>query len=86
MAFRTWQLQTAKNRFSELVKEAQKGAPQLVTKNGKAAAYVVDCETFARHFGSSIPDKKQAILARPHKDVSLHIPRRESDTGRAVEL
>lgn len=86
MRIRTWQLQTAKNRFSELVKEAQKGQPQLVTKNGKAAVYVVDCETFDRTAGASTPDKKRVLLERPHKEIELEIPRAGSDTGRAVEL
>jgi len=83
---RVWQLQTAKNRFSELVQEAEKGQPQLVTKNGKAAVYVIDCETFDRNIGDSVPDKKQVILRRPHKDLELEIPRDRSDTGRKVEL
>jgi len=83
---RTWQLQTAKNRFSEVVKEAQRGQPQLVTKNGKAAVYVVDCETFERTAGAAIPDKKKVLLERPHKEIDLETPRLDSDMGRAVEL
>ena len=86
MKFGTWQLQTAKNKFSELVQEAQKGNPQLVTKNGKAAVYVIDCETFDRTVDRSAPDKKQMLLARPHKDTELEISRDRSDTGRAVKL
>jgi antitoxin Phd len=83
---RVWQLQTAKNRFSELVQAAQKGQPQLVTKNGKAAVYVIDCDTFERTIGNSVRDKKQVILTRPHKDIELEIPRNGSDTGREVDL
>lgn len=86
MKFRSWQLQTAKNKFSELVQEAQKGNPQLVTKNGKAAVYVVDCETFDRTVDRSAPDKKRVLLARPHKDIELEISRGGSDTERAVDL
>jgi prevent-host-death family protein len=83
---RVWQLQTAKNKFSELVHKAQTGEPQLVTKNGKAAVYVIDCETFDRKLGDSVQDKKQVILQRPHKDLELEIARDSSDTGRKVGL
>lgn len=86
MKTRVWQLQSAKNRFSELVQKAQKGEPQLVTKNGKAAVYVIDCDTFDRKIGNSVPDKKQIILNRPHKDIELEIPRNEADLGREIHL
>ena len=86
MNYKTWQLQTAKNKFSELVKEAQCGKPQLVTKNGKAAVYIIDCETFNRSVASSVPDKKQVLLTRPHKEIDIEILRQGSDTGRPVDL
>ena len=86
MKTRVWQLQSAKNRFSEVVQEAQKGEPQLVTKNGKAAVYVVDCETFDRTIGKSVPDKKMVLIKRPHKDIGLEIPRDVSDMGREIDL
>lgn len=54
--------------------------------DGKAAVYVVDCDTFDRTIDRSAPDKKQVLLARPHKDIELEISRGRSDTGRAVEL
>jgi antitoxin Phd len=42
----TWKLQDAKARFSELVREARKGAPQRVTVHGKEAVIVVDPDRF----------------------------------------
>jgi prevent-host-death family protein len=41
-----WTLQEAKNRLSEVVVRAECGEPQLVTRNGRAAVYVVDAEAF----------------------------------------
>jgi antitoxin Phd len=38
---RTWQLQEARSRFSELVSAALAGDPQRVTRHGKAAVIVV---------------------------------------------
>jgi prevent-host-death family protein len=41
-----WQLQDAKNRFSELVQRARKEGPQIVTLRGERAAVVLSAETF----------------------------------------
>ena len=41
-----WQLQDAKNRFSELVQRARKEGPQIVTLRGERAAVVLSAEAF----------------------------------------
>ena len=38
---RSWQLQEAKNRFSEVIEEAIKDGPQLITRRGVETAVVV---------------------------------------------
>jgi len=38
---RTWQLQEAKNKFSEVVDEALKHGPQIITKRGIETAIVL---------------------------------------------
>lgn len=47
MATRTWSIQDAKNRFSEVV-EAARRKPQTVTKHGKPAVVVVAADEFER--------------------------------------
>ena len=47
MARRSWSVQDAKNRFSEVV-EAARRAPQMVTKHGKPAVVVVDLAEYER--------------------------------------
>jgi antitoxin Phd len=47
MAQRTWSVQDAKNRFSEVV-EAARRTPQTVTKHGKPAVIVVDVVEYDR--------------------------------------
>ena len=37
----TWQLQDAKNRLSEVVDEAMKGGPQVITRRGTEAVVVI---------------------------------------------
>jgi prevent-host-death family protein len=41
-----WQLQDAKNRFSEVVKRARDEGPQTVTVHGQRAAVVVSAAQF----------------------------------------
>jgi len=44
----TWQLQEAKNKFSQLVEKARKFGPQIVTKHGKEAAVVLSYEDYKK--------------------------------------
>jgi len=45
---RAWQLQEAKNKFSNLVQRAQKEGPQIVTKHGKESVVVLSVEDFKK--------------------------------------
>lgn len=45
---RKWQLQEAKNRFSEVVDLALEEGPQTVTRHGKEVAVVVSKQDFER--------------------------------------
>lgn len=37
----TWQVQEAKNRFSEMIERAQNEGPQVITRHGRAVVRVV---------------------------------------------
>jgi prevent-host-death family protein len=41
-----WQLQDAKNRFSEVVRRAREEGPQVVTLRGERAAIVLSAEAY----------------------------------------
>jgi antitoxin Phd len=43
-----WQLQEAKNRFSEVVDEALQNGPQTVTRRGEPVVVVVAIDTWRR--------------------------------------
>lgn len=43
-----WQLQEAKNKFSNLVDRAQHEGPQVVTKHGKEAVVVLSVEDYKK--------------------------------------
>lgn len=67
MTERSWSLQDAKNRFSEVV-EAAKHAPQTVTKHGKAAVVVVEVaeyERLRRLERASAPSFADVLLSMP---------------------
>ena len=81
----SWQLQTAKAQFSQVVKLAMDTGPQLVTKTGKPAVYIVSAELFESEMSRNGHDRKSIFLASPHLDMTLDLDR-DSDEGREVEL
>lgn len=48
----TWQLQTAKAQFSEVVKQAAQDGPQAITVHGRAVAVVISRDLFDRLSGN----------------------------------
>jgi prevent-host-death family protein len=43
-----WQLQDAKNKFSNLVEKAQSSGPQIVTKHGRETVVVLSIEEYKK--------------------------------------
>lgn len=78
-----WQLQAAKQQFSELVERARREGPQVVTKHGKEAVVVVSVEEYRRLRGNG-PSLVEFIRTAPDLDV-LEL-QRATDRGRDVEL
>ncbi|HEY4866558.1 MAG TPA: type II toxin-antitoxin system Phd/YefM family antitoxin [Candidatus Dormibacteraeota bacterium] len=78
-----WQIQEAKQRFSELINRAERDGPQVVTRHGAEVAVVIGAQEFHRlskdkgafkDFLSSGPDWDLLDLARdktPARTVSL---------------
>lgn len=83
-----WQLQDAKNHFSEVVARAINEGPQTVTKHGKDAVVIVSAEQFQRR---SVAGRKRStslaefLLQSPLRGARLRI-RRSRDTGRLIEF
>ncbi len=73
-----WQLQEAKNRFSEVVDEALTHGPQTVTRHGREVVVIVSAKEFRR-----MKQPKDSLLA------CLQVPaeyRVELDISRSREL
>jgi antitoxin Phd len=79
-----WQLQAAKAQFSQVVNRAINNGPQLVTKAGQPAVYVISAELFEREF-SHTKDRKAILLSSPHRDTELDLSR-DQEEGREVTL
>ena len=82
-----WQLQDAKNRFSELVRRAQAEGPQTVTVHGKPAAVVLSPAAYAA-LTNPRPSLTDYLLSGPvwPDDLVDLINDRARDTGRDVDL
>ena len=63
-----WQLQDAKNRFSEVVEEALHSGPQTVTRCGEPVVVVVAIETWRRVAGP-VPSLKSFLRSAPLEGV-----------------
>ncbi|MHB2020976.1 MAG: type II toxin-antitoxin system Phd/YefM family antitoxin [Candidatus Xenobia bacterium] len=79
-----WPLQDAKNRLSELVKDALDKGPQTITRRGKPLVVVVSMDEFRRltaRTDTLTAFFRKSPLARVRLDLE-----RDRDTGRDVSL
>lgn len=69
----SWQMQTAKARFSELVKNASQEGPQTITAHGRSVAVVVSPELFNRLSGGeqSLVDFMQDSPLQGRDDIEF---------------
>lgn len=79
-----WQLQTAKNRLSEVVKKAREDGPQIITVHGTDAVVVVGADQYrklSRRKGTLV----EFFRRSPLFGVDLELAR-SADTGKDVEI
>ncbi len=80
----TWQLQDAKNRFSDLINRARTKGPQLVTRRGKPAVIVLSAEAYQKMLGDG-GNALDILLSAPRVGDDLDLER-DSSLPREVEL
>jgi len=80
----TWQLQEAKNKFSNLVEKAQHDGPQVVTKRGKEAVVVLSFDDYKK---LTKPETNLFMFLQnsPLADIELKITR-DKKLPRDVEI
>ncbi len=79
-----WQVQEAKQRFSEVLRAAEAGEPQIVTKHGEAVAVVIDIAEYRRLRGESL-SFMDYLRADPSLDGDLPVER-QPDQPREIDL
>ncbi len=80
---RRWQLQEAKNRFSDVVNRAQSEGPQIVTKRGLEAAVVLSYDEYRRLTGQKMSFKDYLVSGPSFEGLDLE---RSKEPSRDNEL
>ncbi|WP_102127299.1 type II toxin-antitoxin system Phd/YefM family antitoxin [Deinococcus planocerae] len=78
-----WKLEDAKAQFSDLVRRAQAGQPQLVTRRGQPAVVILDASQF-REDETAVRSGWSTFEAAPK--IEEFEPVRLPGTGREVDL
>jgi|SRR5215471_17998775 prevent-host-death family protein len=86
-----WQIQDAKQRFSEMIRAVTRDGPQVITRHGEDVAVVVDIAEYRRLTGPG-RDLAGLLLGGPKiDDATAEIfadieTERKADLGRIVDL
>lgn len=80
---RSWQLQEAKARLSEVVKTAAKEGPQEITVRGETAAVLISAQEYAR-LAKPKPGFVDFVRQSPLAGIDLKI-KRDRSFDRTVE-
>jgi antitoxin Phd len=73
-----WQLQTAKNRLSELVDAALATGAQVITRHGKPVVKVVRLNDTEQALAQSLPSFEAFLLSAPRGTEIPIMPRRSA--------
>ena len=86
-----WQIQDAKQRFSEMIRAVTSEGPQVITRHGEDVAVVVDIDEYRRLTRPAV-DLAGILLGGPKldddtADVFAEVDvERKADLGRMVDL
>jgi antitoxin Phd len=81
----SWQLQEAKNKFSQVVRDARESGPQVISVHGKDAVVLLSIEEYRRLENVAQGGFLEFMQSSPWSDIELDIERVD-DVGREVEL
>jgi len=66
-----WQVQEAKQRFSELIRAAHTDGPQIVTRHGEEIAVVIDIADYHHMRGGTTEFKDYLRSGQPFEDLDV---------------
>lgn len=87
----SWQIQDAKQRFSEMIRAVEHDGPQIITRHGEEVAVVLDIDEYHRLTRPSV-DLTGLLLGGPKlDDAAIAVfaeveAERKADFGRQVDL
>ena len=81
---KTWPVQDAKARLSELLDTCLREGPQMVTRRGEEVAVLVPADAWRRLQAAARPSLKDLLLAEAGRGELL-VPKRGSQRRRAPE-
>lgn len=79
----SWQLQEAKQRFSEVVREAVAGSPQTITKHGEEVAVVVSIDDYRRMSSPKVSFAEYLLRGPTTDDLDIE---RDRSLPREIDL
>jgi prevent-host-death family protein len=80
-----WQIQDAKNKFSEVITLANKQGPQLITKHGEKAAVVISYLEYEK-MRKSQGKLSEFFSTSPLAGIELDLTRNKSLPRRGIDL
>jgi prevent-host-death family protein len=87
----SWQIQDAKQRFSEMIRAVTRDGPQIITRHGEEVAVVVDIAEYRRLTRPTV-DLTGLLLGKPAlSDEAAEVlaeveAERKADVGRPIDL
>lgn len=78
-----WPVQDAKTRLSEMIEEAARKGPQVITRHGRERAVILSMDDY-RALMANKPDLREYLLGGPK--VDRFEVERSRDSGRKVRL
>lgn len=80
----SWQIQEAKQRFSEVLRRAQ-GEPQIITRHGEEVAALISVELYHQLTGPKV-ELGSYLLHGPHADDLPELVERDMSELRPVDV
>jgi antitoxin Phd len=81
----TWQVQEAKNKFSQVLEQAET-EPQVITRHGRKAGVLISYAEYCRRTNASKRTIRGLYAAAPTFETDELDFQRDRDTGRDIRL
>lgn len=81
-----WQIQEAKQRFSEVLRRAHDEGPQIITRHGQEVAVIIDMAEYRHTRSDQVSFHDYLVSGPPFPDDFDELIKRDDDYGRDVSF